>query len=288
MTAASQLDTTQIDLIGHQWWWEVRYHNPDFTTARRVTDAINSFLGGSVASTVDPSTVRVSIPASSRGNMVSLLTDIEQLRVEPDLPAKVVIDEASGIVVMGSDVRISAVAIAQGNLTIRVTEMPDVSQPEPFSNGETTNLPRTDIRQLYQTGSYLKQFPEAPWLVSAGPQVTAYRTWDTDGKLQDWSLRTGATLVWAQGSWGAKLGLDRVARQGRVPVGELATPGYTLWNAAVSWRMKAPGATLLWYARLDNAGNKLAYSATSILTQTAPGKAPLPGRSLKLGVQATF
>jgi len=101
-------------------------------------------------------------------------------------------------------------------------------------------------------------------------------------------LRTGATLVWAQGSWGAKLGLDRVARQGRVPVGELATPGYTLWNAAVSWRMKAPGATLLWYARLDNAGNKLAYSATSILTQTAPGKAPLPGRSLKLGVQATF
>ena len=101
-------------------------------------------------------------------------------------------------------------------------------------------------------------------------------------------LRTGATLVWAQGPWGAKLGLDRVARQGRVPVGELATPGYTLWNAAVSWRMKAPGAQLLWYARLDNAGNTLAYSATSILTQTTPGKAPLPGRSLKLGVQARF
>lgn len=101
-------------------------------------------------------------------------------------------------------------------------------------------------------------------------------------------LRTGATLAWAQGPWGARLGLDRVARQARVPVGELATPGYTLWNAAVSWRMKAPGAQLLWYARLDNAGNKLAYSATSILTQTAPGKAPLPGRSLKLGVQATF
>lgn len=101
-------------------------------------------------------------------------------------------------------------------------------------------------------------------------------------------LRTGATLAWAQGPWGARLGLDRVARQGRVPAGELATPGYTLWNAAVSGRMKAPGATLLWYARLDNAGNKLAYSATSILTQTAPGKAPLPGRSLKLGVQATF
>lgn len=120
--------------------------NPDFTTARRVTNAINSFLGGSVASAEDPATVRVTIPASARSNMVSLLTDIEQLLVEPDLAAKVVIDEASGIIVMGSDVKISSVAIAQGNLTIRVTETPDVSQPEPFSNGETTVVPRTDIQ----------------------------------------------------------------------------------------------------------------------------------------------
>ena len=77
--------------------------------------------------------------------MVGLLTDIEQLRVSPDLPAKVVIDEASGIIVMGADVRISSVAIAQGNLTIRVTETPDVSQPEPFSRGETTVVPSTEI-----------------------------------------------------------------------------------------------------------------------------------------------
>ncbi len=101
-------------------------------------------------------------------------------------------------------------------------------------------------------------------------------------------LRTGATLAWAKGPWGARLGLDRVAGQGRVPVGELATPGYTLWNAALTWRMKAPSANLLWYAKLDNVGNKLAYSASSILTQTTPGKVPLPGRSLKLGVQAVF
>ncbi|MEQ1752909.1 MAG: flagellar basal body P-ring protein FlgI [Micropepsaceae bacterium] len=120
--------------------------NPDFTTARRVTDAINSFIGSGVAVADDPATVRVTVPDSSRGNMVSLLTDIEQLRVEPDLPAKVVIDEASGIIVMGSDVRISSVAIAQGNLTIRVTEMPEVTQPEPFSQGETTIVPRTDIQ----------------------------------------------------------------------------------------------------------------------------------------------
>ncbi len=119
--------------------------NPDFTTAKRVTDAINTFIGSPVAITDDPATIRLTVPASSRSDMVSLLTDIEQLRVEPDLPAKVVIDEASGIIVMGADVRINSVAIAQGNLTIRVTEMPEVSQPEPFSRGETTVVPSTDI-----------------------------------------------------------------------------------------------------------------------------------------------
>lgn len=101
-------------------------------------------------------------------------------------------------------------------------------------------------------------------------------------------LRAGATLVWAQGAWGAQVGFDHSARQDRVPVGERETPAYTLWKAALTWRVKAGATHLLWYARLDNAGNKLAYSATSILTQTAPGKSPLAGRSVKLGVQATF
>ena len=101
-------------------------------------------------------------------------------------------------------------------------------------------------------------------------------------------LRAGATLVWAQGAWGAQLGFDHAARQDRVPLGERVTDAYTLWKAALTYRMKAGASSLLWYARLDNAGNKLAYSATSILTQTAPGKSPLAGRSVKLGVQATF
>ncbi len=120
--------------------------NPDLTTARRVTDAINTFVGAKVANASDPGTIHVGVPQNYQGDMVGLLTDIEQLRVEPDLPAKVVIDEASGIIVMGADVRVSSVAIAQGNLTIRVTELPDVSQPEPFSKGETTVIPRTDIQ----------------------------------------------------------------------------------------------------------------------------------------------
>ncbi len=113
--------------------------NPDFTTARRVAQAINGFLNNPAARPLDPSTVAVAMPASFKGDLVSLLTDIEQLRVEPDQPARVVIDEQNGVIVMGENVRISTVAIAQGSLTVRVTETPQVSQPSPFApTGQAT------------------------------------------------------------------------------------------------------------------------------------------------------
>lgn len=101
-------------------------------------------------------------------------------------------------------------------------------------------------------------------------------------------MRTGATLLWAQGAWSARLGVDQIAAQERVPIGQLASDGYTLWNAAMTWRMQQGRSNLLWFARLENIGDTLAYSASSILTQTAPGKAPLPGRSLKAGLQLSF
>jgi iron complex outermembrane receptor protein len=101
-------------------------------------------------------------------------------------------------------------------------------------------------------------------------------------------MRAGATLVWGQGPWGARFGFDHAAAQTRVPAGQLETSGYTLWNASMSYRTKAGASNLLWFARLDNMGNALAYSASSILTQVAPGKVPLPGRSLKVGLQASF
>ena len=130
--------------------------NPDFTTAKRVAQAINRFIGEPAASASDPATVHLVRPASYAGNIVALLTEIEQLKVEPDLPAKVVIDEQSGVIVMGADVRISTVAIAQGNLTIRVNETPQVSQPQPFSmQGETVVVPRTDIEVDEETGRQL-------------------------------------------------------------------------------------------------------------------------------------
>jgi flagellar P-ring protein precursor FlgI len=104
--------------------------------------------------------VRLLVPDTYRNNAVALLTDVEQLPVEPDQIARVVIDEQSGIIVMGENVRISTVAIAQGNLTIRITETPQVSQPAPFSNtGTTTTVPRTNIEVDEQTGNRLAVLP---------------------------------------------------------------------------------------------------------------------------------
>ena len=102
------------------------------------------------------------------------------------------------------------------------------------------------------------------------------------------TARTGDTLLWAQGPWSARLGASHSAAQNSVPSGQLSTGAYTVWTAAAAHRMKAGAAELLWFARVDNLSDTLAYSASSILTQTAAGKAPLPGRSVKLGVQMSF
>ena len=119
--------------------------SPDFTTARRIAQAINGFLGEAAARPTDNSTVAVEVPDAYDGSVVNLVTDIEQLRIEPDQPARVLVDESSGIIVMGENVRVSTVAIAQGNLTIRITEQPQVSQPRPFGDGATVVVPRTDV-----------------------------------------------------------------------------------------------------------------------------------------------
>ena len=117
--------------------------NPDLTTARRIAEAINRALGANVATANDPRTVALNLAGR---DVVDTLARVEVLRVEPDNAALVVIDEASGTIVMGANVRVSTVAIAQGNLTIRVTETPEVSQPGPFSEGRTVVVPRTDIQ----------------------------------------------------------------------------------------------------------------------------------------------
>jgi iron complex outermembrane receptor protein len=101
-------------------------------------------------------------------------------------------------------------------------------------------------------------------------------------------VRVGAALVWSQGPWGARLDANHAKAVTEVPVGQMAGNAYTLVNASLTYHQKSGETSLLWYVRADNLGDVVAFPATSILTQTAPGKAPLPGRSLKLGVQLAF
>ena len=135
--------------------------NPDLTTSARVATRINRALGERVATSLDPGTVAVTVPQRGGGGTAALLTRIEQLRVEPDQPARVVVDESNGIIVMGQDVRISEVAVAQGNLTVRVTETPLVSQPNAFGDGETVAVPRTRVEVDEDTDSRMVVMREA-------------------------------------------------------------------------------------------------------------------------------
>lgn len=100
--------------------------------------------------------------------------------------------------------------------------------------------------------------------------------------------RVGASLIWASGPWGSSIGFDHSMAQNRVAAGQRATSAYTLWNLATTYRMKAGASNVLWYAKIDNLTNQLAYSAASVLTTTAFPKAPLPGRCLKVGMQLAF
>jgi len=120
--------------------------NPDFTTARRIANAINGFTSSKLSKAENSASVVLRRPSNYDGTIVDLITDIEQLPVQPDQPARIVISERTGVIVMGSQVKISDVAIAQGNLTVSVTETPQVSQANPFAEaGETVTVPRSDI-----------------------------------------------------------------------------------------------------------------------------------------------
>ena len=128
--------------LGNQNRVRLSLRNPDFTTAQRVAAVINRTTRRQSATVSDARTISVALDGRDASR---LLAEIEQLRVAPDQPARVVIEEASGTIVMGANVRVSTVAIAQGNLTIRITETPQVSQPGPLSNGQTTTVARTQV-----------------------------------------------------------------------------------------------------------------------------------------------
>ncbi|HEY2658829.1 MAG TPA: flagellar basal body P-ring protein FlgI [Caulobacteraceae bacterium] len=137
--------------------------NPDFTTSRRVADVVNGKYPGT-AIAENPTIVALHPPAGA--DMVSFVTSLENLEVEPDAPAKVVIDEVAGVIVMGENVRLSTVAIAQGNLTISIEEKPAVSQPLPFSQGTTQVVPQSKVKVDEEKGKKLLVIKEGASLAA--------------------------------------------------------------------------------------------------------------------------
>ena len=124
-------------------------HNRDFSTTMQVVEQLNGALGGNFARALDANSVEIDVPPTYQGNLVPLIASVENLEVTPESPAKVVVDEKTGTIVMGRDVRLSRVAVAHGNLQVIVQESAQVSQPGPFSQGQTVVVPETslDVRQ---------------------------------------------------------------------------------------------------------------------------------------------
>jgi flagellar P-ring protein precursor FlgI len=168
--------------------------NPDITTATQLAETINSFLREDSARAHDPGTVELSIPPEYEGNVLRLLSIIETIEVNPDTAAKIVIDEASGTIVMGENVRISTVAVAQGNLTITIEENPTVTQPNPLSQGVTTITPNPTIKTdengkqlaVLESGTTLKQLVSALNGLGVGPRdlITILQNIKSAGALQ--------------------------------------------------------------------------------------------------------
>ncbi|WP_409438135.1 flagellar basal body P-ring protein FlgI [Yoonia sp.] len=133
---------------------------PDFTTAARIEQAINATFGNQVALMLDAGTVQIDIVGTQARSPAHALGQIENILVEPERRARVVIDQRSGTIVMGDDVRISRVAVSQGGLTLRIEEAPLVSQPNPFSPGETLIVPRTNVGIEEEQGIGLAEIRE--------------------------------------------------------------------------------------------------------------------------------
>jgi len=147
---------------------------------------------GPIAVVEDPRTVLLDL---STRDPVPTLSRIGDLLVTPDNPAKVIVDEASGTIIMGADVRISTVAVAQGNLTVQITETPQVSQPGPFSNGQTAVVPRTNVKVDTGKNSHLAVLPGGTTLrelvsglnaLGVGPRdmISILQAIKADGALQ--------------------------------------------------------------------------------------------------------
>jgi flagellar P-ring protein precursor FlgI len=164
----------------------------DFSTAQQIAERLNSVMGGPFARALDAQSVNVDIPPHYRNNLVPLMASVENLEITPDVAAKVVVDEKTGTVVLGRDVRISRAAVAHGNLQITVQESEQVSQPGPFSQGQTVVSPQTDVnmreenrRLLMVEGATLQELVDGLNAIGATPRdlISILRSLQASGSL---------------------------------------------------------------------------------------------------------
>lgn len=148
-----EFELSSIDVL------RLALREPDFTTASRIENAINRSFGRSVALMLDSGTVKIDISQTNMRSTAHALGKIENLLVEPERKARVVVDQRSGTIVMGEDVRISRVAVSQGNLTLRIEEAPIAVQPNPFAEGETVVVPRSRAELDEDPGINLAEVP---------------------------------------------------------------------------------------------------------------------------------
>lgn len=135
---------------------QLALRNPDFTTANRVVKSINNLFGEPLAHAQDSGTLILTIPPTYIGKVVDFISRMENLQVEPDQVARIVVNERTGTIVMGENVRVSTVALAHGGLSIRISENPQVSQPGPLSDGATTITPDTTVDAVEKEGKVLE------------------------------------------------------------------------------------------------------------------------------------
>ncbi|MDO5483270.1 MAG: flagellar basal body P-ring protein FlgI [Desulfovibrionaceae bacterium] len=164
----------------------------DFSTAQQIAERLNQAMGGQYARAIDAASVNVNVPPQYRNNLVPLMASVENLEVTPDVAAKVVVDEKTGTVVLGRDVRISRAAVAHGNLQITVQESEQVSQPAPFSQGQTVVSPMTDInvreerrRLVMVEGATLQELVDGLNAIGATPRdlISILRSLQVSGSL---------------------------------------------------------------------------------------------------------
>ncbi len=142
--------------LNQEFQLQLSLRNPDFTTVTRVVKSINGLFGEPLASARDSGTIQLTVPPAYQGKVVDFVSRLENLQVDPDQVAKVIINERTGTIVMGENVRVSTVALAHGGLSIKITESPQVSQPNAKSGGATVVTPKTDIAVKEQEGKVLE------------------------------------------------------------------------------------------------------------------------------------